>query len=124
MTAPRRKREIFANPFFVVLLVASMVFVLTVLAYLVEPVRCSTPNAGAAAAEARARSRLAEWLDRNAPDRCWRRDSSVMLRRRASWPWLTDPWFSARSKPKPPRVRLAMAKQGDRARGRPASRAS
>ena len=34
MTAPRRKREIFANPFFAILLLASVVFVFTVLGYL------------------------------------------------------------------------------------------
>ena len=37
MTASPRKREVFANPFFVVLMVASVVFVLTVLAYLISP---------------------------------------------------------------------------------------
>ena len=37
MTATPRKREVFANPFFVVLMAASVVFVLTVLAYLISP---------------------------------------------------------------------------------------
>ena len=37
MTAKATKREVFANPFFVVLMLASVVFVLTVLAYLIGP---------------------------------------------------------------------------------------
>ena len=37
MTAEPRKREVFANPFFVVMMVASVAFVLTVLAYLISP---------------------------------------------------------------------------------------
>ena len=37
MTGKPRKSEILSNPFFVILLVTSMLFVLTVLGYLVSP---------------------------------------------------------------------------------------
>ena len=65
MTASPRKREVFANPFFVVLMVASVVFVLTVLAYLISPSVLEPdpakppPSAGSLA--------MAAWVDRNAP---------------------------------------------------------
>ena len=75
MTAPKRKREIFANPFFAILLVVSVFFVVTVLAYLVsggvlkyvllDPL--NSPR-GPAPAPAEARQiAVGEWFDRNVP---------------------------------------------------------
>ena len=65
MTAPRRKREIFANPFFAILLLASVVFVFTVLAYL-SSAWVLDPKPGGPPRSARSIA-VAEWLDRNAP---------------------------------------------------------
>jgi hypothetical protein len=99
MTEPRRKREIFANPFFAVLLVASVVFVLTVLMYLA--------SAGVLDSESRAPAQsersiaFGRWLDRYAPI-ALAVEILVMLGA-GVMAMLLDPWFSARSKPKPPR---------------------
>jgi hypothetical protein len=98
MTAPRRKREIFANPFFAILLALSVVFVLTVLAYLSSTWVLDPDPLGA-----RRSSRsiaFAEWLDRNAPivlglEILAMLGTGVLA-------MVLDPWFSARSKPKPP----------------------
>jgi hypothetical protein len=98
MTAPPRKREIFANPFFAILLVVSVVFVLTVLAYLASAgVLDSEPAAGPQGARSIA---FGKWLDRNAP-LVLGGELLVMLVV-GVLAMLLDPWFSARSKPKPP----------------------
>jgi NhaP-type Na+/H+ or K+/H+ antiporter len=65
MTEQPRKLEVFANPFFVVLLGASILFVLTVLGYWVslsvlQPEVDRGPRGAASLA-------LATWLDRNGP---------------------------------------------------------
>jgi hypothetical protein len=99
MTEVRRKREIFANPFFAILLVASVVFVLTVLLYLASAgVLESKPDAPAQSARSIAFGR---WLDRNAPI-ALAVEILVMLGA-GVMAMLLDPWFSARSKRKPPR---------------------
>jgi hypothetical protein len=99
MTEPRRKREIFANPFFAVLLVASVVFVLTVMAYLASArVLESDPDAPGQSARSIAFGR---WLDRSAPI-ALAVEILVMLCA-GVMAMVLDPWFSARSKPKPPR---------------------
>jgi hypothetical protein len=98
MTAPRRKREIFANPFFAILLVASVVFVLTVLAYL-SSAWVLEPGPGAPPRSARSVA-AGLWLDRNAP-LVLGVEILVMLLA-GVLAMLFDPWFSARSKPKPP----------------------
>ena len=98
MTAVPRKREVFANPFFVVLMAASVVFVLTVLAYLISPAVLEAgpgkppPSPGSLA--------MAVWVDRNAP---WvlAVEFAIMLLT-GVLAMVTDPWFSPRSKPKPP----------------------
>jgi hypothetical protein len=98
MTASARKREVFANPFFVVLMAGSVVFVLTVLAYLISPaVLEADPAKPPASAGSRA---LAEWVDRNAP---WvlAVEFAIMLLT-GVLAMVTDPWFTPRSKPKPP----------------------
>ncbi len=64
MTAVPRKREVFANPFFVALMAASVVFVLTVLAYLISAVLDADP---AKPPRARGSLAMAAWIDRNAP---------------------------------------------------------
>jgi hypothetical protein len=99
MTAPRRKREIFANPFFAILLLTSVVFVLTALAYLASAgVLNSEPGAPPQSARSIA---FGKWLDRNAPI-VLGVELLVMLGTGAL-AMLLDPWFSDRSKPKPPR---------------------
>jgi hypothetical protein len=99
MTATRRKREIFANPFFAILLATSVVFVLTVLAYLsstwvLDPNPLGAPRSPGSIA-------FAEWLDRNAPIVLGVEIVAMLLT--GVLAMVFDPWFSARSKPKPPR---------------------
>jgi hypothetical protein len=97
MTANSRKREVFANPFFVVLMASSVAFVLTVLAYLISP-RVLEPGPDQPPASARSLA-MAAWLDRNAP---WvlAVEFGIMLVT-GVLAMATDPWFSPRSKPKP-----------------------
>jgi hypothetical protein len=98
MTASSGRREVFANPFFVVLMATSVVFVITVLGYLIGPSVLERgrvnppPGAGSLAAAA--------WLDRNAP---WvlAVEFAIMLLS-GVLAMATDPWFSPRAKPKPP----------------------
>jgi hypothetical protein len=99
MTAPPRKREIFANPFFAILLAASVVFVLTVLAYL-SSAWVLDPKPGAPPRDPRSIA-FAEWLDRDAPMvlGC---EILIMLGT-GVLAMVFDPWFSARAKPKPPK---------------------
>ena len=96
MTGQPRRREVFANPFFVILLGTSTLFVLTVLAYLVSPwvlapnpVR-QRPGAGSMA--------LAAWLDRNGPLALG--IEFVVMLLAGTIAMATDPWFSPRSKSK------------------------
>jgi hypothetical protein len=98
MTASRRKREVFANPFFVVLMATSVVFVLTVLGYLISS-SVLAPQPGQPPASARSLA-AAAWLDHNAP---WvlAVEFGIMLVT-GVLAMATDPWFSPRAKPKPP----------------------
>jgi hypothetical protein len=59
--AGRSRKALFPNPFYVVLLVASVVFTVTVLAYLVSPYAAERPNAGVGSRA------LVAWLDRRGP---------------------------------------------------------
>jgi hypothetical protein len=98
MTASSRKREVFANPFFVVMMAVSVVFVLTVLAYLISP---AVLEANPAKPPPSARSlALAAWVDRNAP---WvlAAEFAIMLVTGVV-AMVTDPYFTPSSKPKPP----------------------
>jgi hypothetical protein len=98
MTAKAPRREVFANPFFVVLMLASVVFVLTVLAYLIGPsVLEPDPAQPPPTASSRA---VAEWVDRNAP---WLLavEIAIMLVT-GVLAMLTDRWFSPRKKPQSP----------------------
>jgi hypothetical protein len=97
MTTEPRKREVFANPFFVVVMAASVVFVLTVLAYLISP---AVLEAGPGKPPPTARSlAMATWIDHNAP---WvlAVEIAIMLVFGVV-AMVTDPWFTHRSKSKP-----------------------
>jgi hypothetical protein len=59
--AGRPRKALFPNPFYVVLLVASVVFTVTVLAYLVSPYAAERPDAGVGSRA------LVKWLDRRGP---------------------------------------------------------
>lgn len=63
--ADRPRKALFPNPFYLLLITASTVFVLTALGYLVSPnvqqQAAHRPGAGPASLA------LADWLDRNAP---------------------------------------------------------
>jgi hypothetical protein len=98
MTASPRRREVFANPFFVVLMATSVVFVITVLGYLMSP---SVLEPGPANPPPAAGSRAAAaWLDRNAP---WvlAVEFAIMLLT-GVLAMATDQWFSPSAKSKPP----------------------
>ena len=98
MTASQHRREVLANPFFVVLMATSVVFVITVLGYLISP---SVLEPGPANPVPAAGSReAAAWLDRNAP---WvlAVEFAIMLLS-GVLAMATDPWFSPRAKQKPP----------------------
>jgi hypothetical protein len=98
MTTSPRRREVFANPFFNVMMSTSVVFVLTVLAYLVSPYVLEP--AAAEAAQAPSSVAVAEWLDRNAPKTL--AVEFVIMLVSGVVAMVTDPWFTTRSKPKPP----------------------
>lgn len=98
MTAPSRKREVFANPFFVVLMIASVVFVFTVLAYLISP-SVLEPDPAQPLPTARSTA-MAEWIDRNAP---WLLAVEFVIMLVAGVvAMLTDRWFSPTKKPHSP----------------------
>jgi hypothetical protein len=96
MTDPSRRREVFSNPFFVVLLGTSVAFVLTILGYLVSP-NILVPD------PARPRPgpnsvALAEWFDRNGPLTLG--VEFIVMLISGVLAMLTDRWFSPRSRPK------------------------
>jgi hypothetical protein len=98
MTEQRQRREVFANPFFVVLMGASVLFVLTVLAYLVSPYvlepKVDRPARGAGSLA------MAAWLDRNAP--MILAIEFVVMLAAGILAMATDAWFSPRSRPNRP----------------------
>lgn len=66
--ADRPRKPLFPNPFYVVLMVISTLFVLTALAYVVSPYVGANPNGVRQAAKpGQASLALAAWLDRNGP---------------------------------------------------------
>jgi hypothetical protein len=97
MTTSPRKREVFANPFFVVLMAASVAFAVTALAYYVSAF--VEPGPGRPQPSARSLA-VAAWLDRNAP-LVLAIEFGVMLVTGVT-AMATDRWFSPQSKPKPP----------------------
>jgi hypothetical protein len=94
MSSPPRKLEVFANPFFVVLLGTSVLFVLTVLGYWVS-MSVLQPQAGRKPPAAGSLA-LAGWLDRNGP---WllAAEFIVMLISGVT-AMATDHWFSPRGR--------------------------
>jgi hypothetical protein len=98
MTEQRQRREVFANPFFVVLMGASVLFVVTVLAYWVSmyvPVpRADRPPPGAGSLA------MAAWLDRNGPMILG--IEFVVMLASGILAMATDSWFSPRARPKRP----------------------
>ena len=96
MTDPARRREVFSNPFFVVLLGTSLAFVLTIFGYLVSPYVLvpdpARPRPG------RNSVALAEWFDRNG-SLTLGVELAIMLTS-GVLAMLTDPWFSPNSKSK------------------------
>jgi hypothetical protein len=98
MTTRPRKREVFANPFFNVMMATSVVFVLTVLAYLVSP-SVIEPAAGGPA-QAKSSVAFALWLDRNAPLAL--AVEFVIMLVTGVVAMATDPFFTTRSRSKPP----------------------
>ena len=95
--AGQPRREVFANPFFVILLGTSVLFVLTALGYLVSPyVLVPDPARRQPGAGSRA---LADWLDRNGPLTLG--IEFVVMLLAGILAMATDPWFAPRSKSKP-----------------------
>ena len=96
MTGQARRREILANPFFVILMAASALFVLTVLGYLVSPFvlvprpAANQPGPGSI--------KMAEWFDRNGPLTLG--VEFVVMLLAGILAMATDSWFSARAKSK------------------------
>jgi hypothetical protein len=98
MIASPRKREVFANPFFVGLMAASVGFVVTALAYYISP-DVIEPNPARPPPSARSLA-MAAWVDRNAP---WVLAIELLVMFVTGvLAMATDRWFSPRSKPKPP----------------------
>jgi hypothetical protein len=95
---PQKKREVFANPFFNVMMAASVVFVLTVLAYLVS--LYVLQQADGEAAQAASSVAMAQWLDRNGP-MALAVEFIVMLVS-GLVAMATDPWFTTQPRTKPP----------------------
>jgi hypothetical protein len=94
MSGQPRKREVFANPFFVVLLAASSLFVLTVLGYLVSPYVLERKPGGKP--QSQGSLAVAAWLDRHAPAALGI-EFLVMLAA-GILAMATDRWFSPRSR--------------------------
>jgi hypothetical protein len=94
MTGKPRRSEILSNPFFVILLGTSALFVLTVLGYLVSPyVLMPNPahqprSAGSIA--------MADWFDRHGPLTLG--IEIVVMLVAGVVAMATDSWFSSRSK--------------------------
>jgi hypothetical protein len=94
MTGNPRKSEILSNPFFVILLATSALFVLTVLGYLVSPY-VLTPQPARRPPGPRSIA-LAEWFDRYGP--MMLAIEIVVMVLAGVLAMATDPWFSSRSK--------------------------
>jgi hypothetical protein len=96
MTAQPRKLEVFANPFFAVLLGASVLFAVTALgyyvsSYILQPGPARRPWGADSVA-------VAHWVDRNAP---WALAAEfVVMLISGVTAMLTDHWFSPRARGK------------------------
>ena len=90
------RREVFSNPFFVILLGTSVLFVLTALGYWVSPyVLVPDPARRQPGAGSRA---LADWLDRKGP--LVLGIELIVMLLTGILAMATDPWFAPRSKSK------------------------
>jgi hypothetical protein len=94
MSRQKRGREILSNPFFVILLATSVLFVMTVLGYLMSPFVIQP--APAARRPGPGSLKMAEWFDRNGPLTLGV-EFAVMLVA-GILAMATDSWFSARAK--------------------------
>jgi len=94
MTGKPRKSEILSNPFFVILLGTSVLFVLTVLGYLVSPY-VLMPNP-ARQQQSAGSIAMAEWFDRHGP--MMLTIEIVVMLLAGVLAMATDPWFSSRSR--------------------------
>jgi hypothetical protein len=65
--ADRPRKPLFPNPFYVVVLLASTLFVVTALAYCVSPWAAESAAARGGGAPSASSARLAAWLDRHGP---------------------------------------------------------
>jgi hypothetical protein len=93
MTDSARRREVFTNPFFVVLLGTSVLFVLTITLWLFTAWRVTVrPPAGPGVVA------LAGWLDRHSPLLVGVEFLVMLLSGVVAM--VTDPWFSPKSKSK------------------------
>ncbi len=98
MTAQPRKLEVFANPFFVILLGTSILFVLTALGYCVSMYILEPPSDASEDLHGAMSVSMARWLDRNAP-RALAVEIVVMLISGLT-AMATDHWFSPRKRKK------------------------
>jgi hypothetical protein len=92
--ADRPRKPLFPNPFYVALLVASIAFTVTVLAYLVSPYAAERPDAGASSRA------LVDWLDRRGPLALGVEFGVMFVA--AVLAMATDRWFAPRSTRKHP----------------------
>jgi hypothetical protein len=101
MAGTSRKSQILNNPFYLLLLIASTLFVVTALGYLVAPsVLDQMPAAGPGRVPQNTSSKaFAAWLDRNAPLALG--VEFVIMLVAAILAMLTDNWFAAVRKTPP-----------------------
>ena len=94
MSDPARRSEVFSNPFFVILLGTSVVFLLTILGYLVSPYVLvpdpARPRPGPKSV------RLADWFDRHGPVTLAVELGIMLVSGVVAM--VTDPWFSPDAK--------------------------
>jgi hypothetical protein len=90
------RREVFSNPFFVILLGTSTLFVLTALGYLMSPY-VLVPNPARRQPGAGSRA-LADWLDRQGPLALG--IELIVMLLAGILAMATDPWFAPRSQSK------------------------
>ena len=96
MAGKSSRSEILSNPFFVLLLATSALFVLTVLGYLVSPyVLVPNPVQGPQSARSIA---IADWFDRHGPMTL--AIEFVVMLLAGVLAMVTDPWFTSRPKVK------------------------
>jgi predicted PurR-regulated permease PerM len=103
----RSAKKLFPNPFYVALLLASTLFVLTILAYLIGPTIQEQAVNQARAGKGPGAGALgtAAWLDRNGPLALGIELLVMLLSGLLAM--ATDRWFPERPEPNPPPTRSA-----------------